>query len=86
MFQLKVMIHQPIEEKLYLQPLFWFCLGSILFYSLNFASFGLHAVMKSDLPDFVFDLVIWLNLILYYIYFVVIYLSTRLRKNDDIIG
>lgn len=81
LIQLKNMIHQPVSQRLSRQAIFWFSIGSLIFYSVNFASFGLHAVISSDLPNIVYNLVMWLNILLYFVYFISIYLSTQHFKS-----
>lgn len=77
LFQLKKMINNPISQPISRQGIFWFSVGNLVFYSINFTSFGLHAVLTGNLPEIVYDLVMWLNLILYFTYFSSIYLSTQ---------
>ncbi|NVK63489.1 MAG: hypothetical protein HWE22_02835 [Flavobacteriales bacterium] len=77
LIQLKMMINNPISQPISRQGIFWFSVGNLVFYSINFTSFGLHAVLTDDLPEIVYHLVMWLNLILYFIYFASIFLSTQ---------
>jgi len=87
LFQFKLMLTKPTHKKLTLRAIFWFCIASFLFYTLTFVSFGLHAILLEDLPQFVFDFIMWFNLVLYFLYFVAIYLSTKSKPlTNDAVG
>lgn len=86
LFQFRAMLELPSTKKLHNQPIFWFNIGTFIFYTLSFVIFGLHDALTNDLPDIIFDFVMWLNLSLYFIYFLAIYLSSKPKNltNDPL--
>lgn len=81
LFKFKGMILIPINVPIGIQPHFLFILSTIMFYSLSFFSLSLFPFVK-DIPNWIFDFVYFLNILLYATYFTVILLLDSKQKTQ----
>lgn len=73
----KRMLNYPLNIELSRTPDFWFNLGSLFFYAFTFFAIGLMNIGLWVLPDWVYDLIFFANIILYLTYGWAIFLDVR---------
>jgi len=65
LFDFAKMLRNPINEKLTQIPAFWMNLGNLTFYSITFFVFGLNNIGIDILPNWIYDLIFFANIMLY---------------------
>ena len=74
------MLSNPIDIPLLRQPAFWFNFGNVLFYCVTFFTFGffnpIYKLLKT-IPEWLYLLIWFMNLILYRSYFLTLRLSLK---------
>jgi hypothetical protein len=86
LFQFKQMLAEPVSIKLENQPVFWFNLGTFMFFSFDFFFLSFLEQMAEELPEWMFTAHWLINIFLFSTYFIAIILdaSPKSHQNDSI--
>lgn len=82
LFQFRHMILTVNAQKLESQPVFWFNLGTFIFYAFGFFLFGFLSVIQ-HLPNWMFTILFASNILLYLTYFIALLLKDQPKPNQN---
>lgn len=83
LFDLTKMLLEPKPELLTKIPAFWMNTGNLIFYSLTFFAFGLNNIGINVLPNWIYDLIFFTNIVLYSMYGWAMVLAARNKINGE---